>query len=167
MFHSAECQIQCPITQQIKAKGPPPLPSRLIIEEMPQYTSHRKKGLCQKRERDTCTHKHGHIHIRGSIPQAKGLRDWGWLSQTQSVYFRQSLSVTPGRHTEASQCWSQTTMKNRRSEHSQNVKINQVEVLLYLCVCVCVCGRKCHSQFFCTFFGRELLPKINAAFTMW
>lgn len=133
MFHSAECQIRCPITQQIKAKGPPPLPLWLIIE-MSQCTSHRKKWVCQKKKRDACSCTHMHAHntaINTADKEAEGLRVA--LSNPVCLFRTESLCYARHTHTEASQCWSQTAMENSRSEHYQNVKINQA-VLLFLCV---------------------------------
>lgn len=93
MFHSAECQMQCPITQQIKAKGPPPLPLRLIIEEVPRYTSRRKKRVCQRKERDTRartrTHTHKGINTKGK--EVEGLRRTLSLKPCLSISHRVPL----------------------------------------------------------------------------
>lgn len=124
MFHSAECQIQCPITPQIKAKGPPPLPLGLIIGDMPQCTSHRKEWICPKKERET----HTHVHKRGSIQRGRGT-EGGSLKPRLSLPDRVSLLQRADTQRPLS-----ATVKSSRSEHYRNVKINQVQVLLYVCV---------------------------------
>lgn len=117
MFHSAECQIQCPITRQIEAKGPPPPPLSLIMEEVPPSTSRRKRRVCQTKARDTRTYTHTHtrararIHIRGSIPGAR--ESGGSLTQ--------SLSVAA--HTQRPQCSSLTALQNSRSRMLKSLKL--------------------------------------------
>ncbi len=133
MFHSAECQIQCPITQQIKAKGPPPLPLWLIIEENATVCNTQiEMGPSQKKgNRRMYMHANACTHTQ---KRDRYSRRRGWVTEVGSL--KPSLSISDRvsllhqAHTEASQCWSQTTMKNRRSEHQQNVKINQVKVLV-------------------------------------
>lgn len=127
MFHSAECQIQCPITQQIKAKGPPPLPLWLIIE-MPQYTSQKEMGMSEKKETRMFMHTHTHnTAINTADKEAEGLRVA--LSNPVCLFQTESLCYARHTHTEASQC----SMENSCSEHYRNVKIKQAG-LRFLCV---------------------------------
>lgn len=85
MFHSAECQIRCPITQQIKAKGPPLLPVQLIIEwgghrlqpgSVRVGTGYTHAGTCMNARTQTETHARtwwdryqGPREARLSLPQ--------------------------------------------------------------------------------------------------